>query len=262
MSHFYIVLLIVFSCVSQNLDNSLKTKLKAKNAFSEIDGNSILTFVNGRDKSLSVYGQIEISNKVFELENNEVKLSEEFLTNLGDKEISFRFVSEEYISAKFTLKVYIGQIYNSIFIVMDKLYPKKIQVVLNWNNSGGNYDLDSHMVSDDHHVYYKNKSSYSRGTGIYLNRDVVRSNTFETIVVNKPNYNDTYKYFVKKYKGKKDWIGKHVEVHVYYENALQKSFLLNKNGGTRHSVWAVFKIDRKGVVSDVDRLQDKISLWF
>ena len=58
---------------------------------------------------------------------------------------------------------------------LDKRYPKKIQIVLNWDNRTRRYDLDSHLRGNNIHVYYRNKKSFGpQGSVIWLNRDVIR----------------------------------------------------------------------------------------
>lgn len=258
-----LLILSIFSIfLSQELDNKKRIELMRANAFNELEKKgSILTFINIRDNSLEVTGSVEINGREFELEHGKLSLDEDYLTEIGDKEVILYFTSETYINTEFRLPVYIGNIYKTYFYVLDRMQPNKVHIVLDWNNSARKYDLDSHLKSNSMHVYYRNSSERgSYGERAKLSRDITRTNAYEMITIDKPSEKDTYNFIVKKYRGRSDWISKNVTVSLYFDNKLVKLYSLNNGKTSDDDYWYVFKLGAFGHVEDVNKLVNDMNL--
>jgi hypothetical protein len=157
------LLLIIFSVFfAQDLDGKKRAKVNAESVFSELEGEgSILKFIDINHQEKLVSGKCIVADHEFEIVDGQVNFPQEFLEEIGDKDVLIKFYSEKYIDTYFKIPVYLGAIQNKHYVfVMDKQQPKKVSIILDWNNDGGSYDLDSHLKSSTKHIYYRNKSSY------------------------------------------------------------------------------------------------------
>ena len=257
----FFTLLICFS-MGQELNTFDQTKVKADNVFDELEGKgSTLTFVNIRDNSLEVVGIVEINGKEFPLKHGKLHLSESYLKEIGDQEVTIYFRSTSYIDTHFRVPIYLGNIYKELFYVVDRTQPDKVHIVLDWDNRARKYDLDSHLKTNSMHVYYLNKSETGAdGERVTLSRDITRTNAYETITIDKPSKKDVYNYIVKRYRGRNDWVSKNVSVSLYMDNKLTKRYELNKGKSSDDDYWYVFKLSSYSHLEHVDRLVDSMDL--
>jgi hypothetical protein len=213
---------------------------------------SKLTFINIRDHKAAVNGNLQIEGLNIAIKNGIAIIAEEKIKMMNSP-VEAHFTGEGYLASTFLLHHAFGAVDNILFYVLDDRYPSKVQIVLNWDNRSGKYDLDSHLKSSDLHVYYRNKSERGNwGTHVSLNRDVVRGNAYEMVTIDKPSISEDYRYFVRKYRGPKDWASKKVMVYVYADNALRKKFVLQAAFGENFKNWLVFKLDSRGRIIGLD----------
>lgn len=104
---------------------------------------------------------------------------------------------EEYIPLESSFVLTSGEI-TSIpqYSIVKKVDFDRIQIVLEW----GEYpsDLDSHILSSNHHVYYGRKVSGN----LDLDVDDTTSYGPETVTIRDPSENDVYRYYVHNYSSK------------------------------------------------------------
>lgn len=235
--------LSVFEQARKHEDNLLRQLTKQE---------SRLTFINIRDHHEAVNGKLEIEDLSFDVVDGKAIVPEDKIKMMNTP-LEATFSGKDYIKTKLLLHHAFGAIDNIIFYVLDTKYPNKVQIVLNWDNRSGKYDLDSHLKGDNFHVYYRNKSSYGkRGSKVTLNRDVVRGNAYEMITIDKPSNSEEYRYIVRKYRGRNDWTEKNVSVTVYSDNTFRKRFNLRSEFGKSIENWLVFKLDSFGQIVSID----------
>jgi uncharacterized protein YfaP (DUF2135 family) len=213
---------------------------------------SKLNFIDIRNHKKLVNGKLDIDNLSFEVKNGYAVIPEE---KLKDKfsPITATFSGEGYISTQIQIYHVFGGVDNIIFYVLDNRYPSKVQIVLNWDNRSGKYDLDSHLKGDDFLVNYRNRSSYGQGgSKAWLNRDVIRGNAYEMITIDKPSSGEEYRFFVKKYRGPDNWAEKSVTVSVYTDNTLRSRYMLEAEFGDDISTWYVFKLASTGELVSIN----------
>lgn len=213
---------------------------------------SKLRFISIRNHEEFVQGRLIIDKKSYTIVNGILNLAESEIKTKASVFEAF-FTSPNYIDKRVLIYHAFGAVDNPIFYVLDKRFPKKVQIVLNWDNRSRRYDLDSHLKSKRTHVYYRNKSSYSDGARIQLNRDVRRGNAYELIVIDKPSKNDDYYYFVQKYRGDSGWTQKNVHVDVFFDNKFQNHFTLRNAMRQNLKNWLVFKLDFEGSLQYVNQ---------
>lgn len=118
------------------------------------------------------------------------------------------------------------------------------RIVLTWGAHPR--DLDSHVVGQlnsggSFHVYFSHKNQTDgSNTVCNLDRDDVRGNGTETIILT-PNNNQPYYYYVYKYAGESDIAHSGAHIDVYDANGLIESFNAPTNQGSGR-YWNVFAI--------------------
>jgi hypothetical protein len=242
---------------SKELNEKERAKKFSENLDSQLDGKSILQFINVRNHSEIVTGSVKIGEEIFKLEDGKCYLTEEFLSSLSDERVEAIFLSTQFISKKFIFYQAMGTTINSIIYVLDKRYPSQIQIVLNWENPNGAYDLDSHLEGNSLHVYYRNLESYGTdGSKVTLNRDITNQNSYELITISRPSQRELYKYTINKYRGDSNWLNQHVTVDVYMDNALAEQYhLTSNNEKTNASNWNVFSVNANGQLTLINTIQ-------
>ncbi|OBQ57641.1 tetratricopeptide repeat protein [Halodesulfovibrio spirochaetisodalis] len=125
-----------------------------------------------------------------------------------------------------------------------------LRVVLTWGYKPS--DLDSHLVYENNHVYFKKK----RGTGSNLDVDDTTSYGPETITITKQQRGKKYVYAVRDYSnGGRSSSTKlarsHARVDVYVGKSLLRTFEVDPT--TKGTDWVVFGIDERGAFHDINK---------
>ncbi|MCB0279097.1 MAG: hypothetical protein KDD94_06335 [Calditrichaeota bacterium] len=254
----FLTLLIALSAQDKKgISDFDKARMQAKNRLSQMTNNeSILQFINLNDVNDPVHGTLRIGDESFEIKEGTVTIKKEVLAKQLSNSVDAYFESKDYVDKKIRLYHVFGLVDRPVYYVIDKRYPQKVQIVLNWDNRLHNLDLDSHLEGNDFHVYYRNKKSYGvQGAKVWLNRDVVRSNSYEMITIDKPSQQEVYRYHVNKYRGPADWKRRAVQVEIYLNGQLERSLLLNENNGASGENWIVFSLNSTGGLDIIDRVE-------
>ena len=161
----------------------------------------------------------------------------------------------DYIQTEQNFTITKGEI-NSIYQISipKKVNFDRIKIVLDWGEYP--YDLDSHVLDENHHVYYSNMTQGN----LELDRDDTSSYGPETITIKNPDPNSVYKYFVHDYSN-----GDHTssdelsyseaQVKVYFDNEFKTSFKITQN--QEGITWYVFDIKngneiiKKDIISSI-----------
>lgn len=213
---------------------------------------SKVSFINIRNHKKAVVGTLTIEGMEFPVKDGAAIVPEEKIKMMNSP-ILAGFSGKGYISSKILLHHAFGAVDNIVFYVLDNTQPNRVQIVLNWDNRSGKYDLDSHLMGNDLHVFYRNKSERSKwGSRVTLDRDVVRGNAYEMITIDKPSIAEDYRYFVRKYRGRNDWASKNVTVTVYTDNVYREQFTLENPFGKSFKNWLVFKLNSEGQIVRLD----------
>lgn len=100
----------------------------------------------------------------------------------------------EYVPTTSSFILLNGEIISAPQISIPKSVDyNRIKIVLDWGENP--LDLDSHVFSNDYHIYFSNKNDGN----INLDRDDTDSYGPETITIQDPDSSDTYKYYIFNY---------------------------------------------------------------
>ena len=260
MKHILIFILIIslsFSQDKKGISDFDKARSQAKNRLSQmINDESILQFINLNDVNDPVQGTLRIGDESYEIKDGSITLKKEAFAKQVSNHVDAFFESPDYVDKKIKLYQMFGLVDRPVYYVIDKRYPQKVQIVLNWDNRSKKYDLDSHLKGSGLHVYYRNKKSFGvQGSRVWLNRDVVRSNAYEMITIDKPSQQDIYRYSVKKYRGPADWKSRSVQVEIYLNGQLERQIQLAQNSADNGDDWIVFSLNSTGGIDLINQIE-------
>ena len=131
--------------------------------------------------------------------------------------------SNGYITLKQNIMVSVGSYWQNKFLLSKTMPINSARFVLSWSDKPK--DLDLHLVSDDFHISYRNKTLSSQAK---LDRDAMNGYGPETITLNYVNKNKTYKVYIYKYS-KNGKLDHNVHLSVYKNNKLNKTISLPDN---------------------------------
>ncbi len=135
----------------------------------------------------------------------------------------------EYVKTETNFTVEGGEITTPPQISVPKVVDyERIKIVLDW----GEYpeDLDSHIYSDDYHVYY----SHMNAGNLNLDRDDTTSYGPETVTIRDIDSSELYQYYVFDYTNKNYYYSQEMsnsgaQVRVFYNNDLIATFKITPN---------------------------------
>lgn len=157
---------------------------------------------------------------------------------------------EEYIPVESTMNLSSGKISTIPQVsIPKKVDYNRIQIVLEW----GEYpsDLDSHLISEEGHVYFSNKIA---GKGD-LDVDDTTSYGPETITIREPDPDKVYHYFVHNYSDRYDSFSRRLsnscaKVSVFVDNEFKCKFEVTPE--QEGLWWHVFDITGQNEITTKD----------
>lgn len=172
----------------------------------------------------------------------------------GEHEITVT-KGDEYVATE--SKITIQE--NKITSVPQVSLPKavdydRIKIILEWGEYP--YDLDSHVIQGNHHVYFNNMYE----ANLDLDLDDTTSYGPETTTIREPKTTETYRYYVFNYSDNTDNpLSKRLSnsmatVKVYYGNEFKKSFSIKPD--QPGILWHVFDV-YNGEILEINRVEPK-----
>ncbi len=166
---------------------------------------------------------------------------------------------DEYVYTDSTIVLKDGQLTSAPQISIPKTVDySRIKVILDWGLTPK--DLDSHIMNNDAHVYFRNMSD----DNMFLDRDDITSYGPETITVREPDREQTYHYFVYDYTNRGDDESYEMSfsmarIRVYFDNEYKGAFQIKPN--QQGCLWHVFDVIDGNLVP-VDKIvpEDEYSL--
>lgn len=186
--------------------------------FSELDQQYVVAFKDAETGNpitgitLTVAGKVLTSNA-----KGYVTLPNDLIESTEDDEIPFTTQINGYIPLSATLRITAGSLWTHEFILSKKLPVEKIRFVLQWDKTPR--DLDLHLVSDDFHISYRDKTDVPHQGR--LDRDDTNSYGPETITLDRVEANKSYRLFVHNYSNEAH-INAKGNVYVYANNRLDR----------------------------------------
>lgn len=162
----------------------------------------------------------------------------------------------EYVPTTSSFNIKDGEITSAPQISIPKAVDyNRIKIVLDW----GEYplDLDSHIFSDNHHVFYSHKSSGN----LNLDRDDTDSYGPETVTIQDPVPEDTYKYYIHNYSddgyGDSDRLSNSgAQITLFFDNEYKGTFKVKPN--QTGLWWHVFDVINKNQIIVVDTVSNTL----
>jgi uncharacterized protein YfaP (DUF2135 family) len=118
----------------------------------------------------------------------------------------------------------VGTYWQNKFLLTKAIPINSARFILSWGNTPK--DLDLHLISDDFHISYRNKSGALHKAK--LNQDAMHGYGPETITLNKLDKSKNYKVYIYKYSSG-GYIDHNTNLSVYKNNKLDKVITLNDN---------------------------------
>lgn len=185
-----------------------------------LDDITVISFKNASNCKPIKDVKVSIGNMKFSTDKNgyiEIPTP----SDMDDMKIPFTASKNRFIPLKLKLKVMVGDIVHTKFLMSPSLAPDSVRFVLRWKDKPK--DLDLHLKGDGYHISYQNRKIV-RGKA---KLDIDSTNGFgpETITVKKVNKNSNYSLYVKNYSNEAPITD--TVVDIYKNNRLYRSVDVN-----------------------------------
>jgi hypothetical protein len=189
---------------------------KARIEEAELDGKIILSFKDAvtcepiSDANVTIAGENFQTDKKGELE---LPLPPDNI----EVDVPLKVKKRGYIPLKQNIYVSVGTFWQKRFLMTEGMPINSARFVLAWGESPR--DMDLHLISDDFHISYRNKSGDFNQAN--LDRDAMDGYGPETITLNHLQDNKTYQVYIHQYSHDSN-IDRKVTLSVYTNNQLDR----------------------------------------
>jgi hypothetical protein len=193
----------------------------------ELEGNIILSFKDIKTCKPIVGAKVTFANESF-ITNQDGYIYVPSPPSDMDLTLPLVVSQSKYITLKQNIKAVVGSFWQNRFVLTPSIPIGSVKFILGWGESPR--DLDLHLVSDDFHISYRNKSG-----ALYkakLDRDATQGYGPEVITLNKLDKNKTYKVYVHQYSSQGE-LNHNTNITVYKNNSLNNNIYLNDNLNSR-----------------------------
>ena len=199
------------------------TEHKAILESAELEGNIIFSFKDSKDCTPITNAKVTFAGKQFTTDYNGYLTLPIPPENI-DMQIPLKVEKDGYITLKQNVMASVGSFWQNKFIMTKEIPIKSAKFILGWGESPK--DLDLHLVSDDFHISYRNKTG-----AVYkakLDRDSTQGYGPETITLDLLDKHKSYKVYVYKFSTYGEF-DHSVNFSLYKNNKLDKSFSFPSN---------------------------------
>lgn len=147
-----------------------------------------------------------------------VILPAEGMAEVEDAQIPVQFTANGYIPMQTQLRIMLGSLWNTRFLMSKPLAAQSVRFVLQWDRRPR--DLDLHLVSHDLHISYQNMKNVPNRAR--LDRDDTNGYGPETITLDRIEQGHSYRLYVHNYSQERTLEKARGILTVYVDNKLHK----------------------------------------